>query len=337
MKRVFALILALISCITLLTACGDSGEKEPEGPADRLDAVLDRSNDAGKFTMRFFDHILYEDGSTTVRRKVGDSVLITFPDGKLMLVDTATPTAGPYVARYLGSMGIDYLDYLLISHNHADHTGGVAAVVSQVDVGQVFMTADTSDEYGGTYYGKMMEAFQNKNIPITHLWEGDKLEIGGVEITCYNPPKGYDFLAAPGGVEVRNNSSICLRFVYGESSFLMGGDIYSTGEANLVAKYGSELQSDVIKMNHHGYEACNTLTWVRAVQPKVAVATLLLDNMKDLAYSSVGSKNFFLFADGCVKVSSAGDGKYEVVTQFDRDTTQLNCENLPADGVYKVE
>ena len=56
-----------------------------------------------------------------------------------------------------------------------------------------------------------------------------------------------------------------------------------------------------------------------------AVATLLLDNMKDLAYSSVGSKNFFLFADGCVKVSSAGDGKYEVVTQFDRDTTQLNC------------
>ena len=114
MKRVLALILALISCITLLTACGDSGEKEPEGPADRLDAVLDRSNDAGKFTIRFFDYILYEDGSTTVRRKVGDSALITFPDGKLMLVDTATPTAGPHLARYLEDMGVTYLDYLLI-------------------------------------------------------------------------------------------------------------------------------------------------------------------------------------------------------------------------------
>lgn len=337
MKKVLTILLALLSAISLLTACGDSGEKVPEGPADRVDAVLDRSNDAGKFTMRFFDYILFEDNSTTVRRKVGDSVLLTFPDGKLMLVDTATPTAGPYLARYLQNMGITYLDYLVISHNHADHTGGVTAVVSQIDVGQVFMTADTSDEYGGTYYGKMMEAFQNKNIPITHLWEGDKLEIGGVEITCYNPPHGYDFLDAPGGVEVRNNSSLCLRFVYGESSFLMGGDIYSMGEANLVAKYGDALQSDVIKMNHHGYEACNTLTWVRAVQPKVAVATLLLDKTKDMAYSSVGSKNFFLFADGCVKVSSAGDGKYEVVTQYDRDTTQLNCENLPANGVYTIE
>lgn len=337
MKKAFSLFLALIATASLLTACGDPGTKEPEGPADRIDAVLDRSADAGKFTMRFFDYILYEDGSTTVRRKVGDSVLITFPDGKLMLVDTATPTAGPYLARYLEEMGITYLDYLLISHNHADHTGGVTAVVSQIDVGQVYMTADTSDEYGGTYYGKMMEAFQNKNIPITFLWEGDKLEIGGVDITVYNPPKDYDFLAAPGGVEVRNNSSICLRFVYGESSFLMAGDIYSTGEANLVAKYGDELQSDVVKMNHHGYEACNTLTWVRAVQPKVAVATLLLDKVKDMAYGSVGSENFFLFADGCVKVSSAGDGKYEVVTQYDRDTTQLDCEDLPANGVYTFE
>ena len=91
MKKVLAILLALLSAISLLTACGDSGEKVPEGPADRVDAVLDRSNDAGKFTMRFFDYILFEDNSTTVRRKVGDSVLLTFPDGKLMLVDTATP------------------------------------------------------------------------------------------------------------------------------------------------------------------------------------------------------------------------------------------------------
>ncbi len=321
MKRLIAMLLAVLLSLSLLSGCSGDTENKDAGGDDQklagLDLVLDQSNDAGKLTVRFFDFVLYEDNSSSARRKTGDAMLLTSPDGKLMLLDTATPTAGPYLAERLTEMGITYIDYLVISHNHADHTGGVSSVVGSIDFGQAYMTADTQDEYGGTYYTKMMNALEAKSIPVTHLWAGDTFMFGDqVEVTCYNPPEGYDFYDMPTGVEVRNNSSLTLRFVYGESSYLLAGDLYSGAEARLVADYGDALQSDVVKMNHHGYEATNTLDWAKTVKPLVAVATLMVDANKEMVYKAVGADPYFLYKVGHVAISTPGDGTYTVITEL---------------------
>lgn len=321
MKKKMMQLMALMLSLLLLTACGDSGNvddgKKDEPALTGLDLVLDQSDDAGKLTVRFFDFVLYEENNSSIRRKTGDAMLLTSPDGKLMLLDTATPAAGPYLSERLREMGITYIDYLVLSHTHADHIGGVPSVLNDIEIGQAYMTADTKDEEGGAYYDKMMFALDTMGVPVTHLWEGDTFMFGEeVEVSVYNPPVDYDFYASPTGVEVRNNSSLALRFVYGESSYLLAGDLYSGGEARLVKAYGDALQSDVIKMNHHGYEANNTLDWARAVKPMVAVATLMKDGSKEMVYKSVGADSYFLYKSGHVAISTPGDGTYKVITEL---------------------
>ena len=335
MKRKIAMLMSLLLCLGALAGCG---EKEPEGPADRTELVYDHSNDAeGEMVMRFIDVVIYnEEGkSSSGRFKAGDATLITFPNGELMLVDCMAYTAGSYLVEQLQDMGIDTIDYLVITHNHSDHFGGATSLFNSIKVKQVYMTGDEGcDIANGDNVARLKNAAQAQGTPITVLWEGDKLEIGGVNITCYNPPKDYDFYYADGYVETRNNSSLCLRFVYNQSSFLLAGDTYSGGENRLVAAYGKELKSDIVKMNHHGYEACNTLSWVRTVEPLLAIATHGVDRGKELAYFSVGSDSFYLHADGAVKVSTTGDGKYEAVTQYDRIIETLDTEGQLPGGVY---
>ena len=117
MKKVLALILTVLACVSLLTACG--GEKEPEGPADRTELVYDRSNDAeGEMVMRFIDVVIYnEEGKPSSGRfKAGDAILVTFPNGELMLVDCMAYTAGDYLVRQLQKMDVDQIDYLVTDH-----------------------------------------------------------------------------------------------------------------------------------------------------------------------------------------------------------------------------
>lgn len=337
-KKTF-ILLVCIAVLAVLVSCataGSSGSQASVVPTDRTGEVFSREGEEGKLTVRFIDVVAYDNG---VRKKTGDAILLVSPEGKTMLIDTSTPTGGPILIRLLDQLGLETIDYLVISHTHADHTGGASGILAHFKVGKILMNYDTTDEYGGTYYARMMdEAFMAK-VPVERVCEGYEFMFGDkVKVSIYNPPADYDYSIAPEGVETRNNSSLLMKVIYGDSSFLFGGDLYNTGEANALARYPEGFfDLDIVKMNHHGYDESNSLPWVKAVKAKAAIATNTHgpDTSKEIRYRAMGALTFWQYADGTIRVSTSGDGKYEIITQHDRNIATLKMETNP-DGHYYI-
>ena len=333
------IIICSLFIVLLFVSCATSKSVDTEtvaAPGDRSAEVFTREGEEGKLTVRFIDIVAYENG---LRKKTGDCILLVSPEGKTMLIDTSTPTGGPILLRILDEMGITHLDYLVITHTHADHTGGASNVLAHIKVDKILMNFDTSDEFGGTYLGKMLDEAYVHNVPIERICEGYEFNFGEyIKVNVYNPPEGYDYLADPQGVEVRNNSSLLLRMDYGNSSFLFCGDMYAGAESAALKRYPEGFfETDIVKMNHHGYDSSNTLDWVKAVKAKAAIATNTHgpDSAKEIRYRAYGALTFWQYADGTIRVSTSGDGKYEIITQHDRNIATLKM-TTNEDGHYYI-
>ena len=228
----------------------------------------------------------------------GDSAFIVFPRGKTMLVDGGgeirfdrgerDPAAADWpkpqpdgadsgftdqafsigeavVSRFIWSLGRTRVDYVLATHAHADHIGGLVDVVRNLDVGQaVIGHAPTSDGE----FERFREAVARRNVPLSTLKSGEHFEIDGVGIDVLWPPPAQGSPVTSG-----NDDSIVLRLVYGSISILLAGDIERNAEDSLIAS-GVNLQTDVLKVPHHGSRTSSTEAFVDAANPRYAVISV---------------------------------------------------------------
>lgn len=254
--------------------------------------------------------------------KPGDSTLIVFPDGQTMLIDTAISTSKENVLNALKAIEIVDLDYLVISHPHSDHVGNAVAVVQYLkSIGGSVGTFYRGEYDYNNYILKIEEALGDAT-PVVTLEDGDVLEISGVTINVYNPTaEQVAELNASGdtGDENQNAISLAMKFTYGTSTFLTCGDLYVAQENILIDKYGSVLQADVMKTNHHGAYTSNCEEWMDTVDPAIAfvesddIGSTPLYEMcteKGIAFYSFG-------LDGAILISMDNAKNYEVITQYD--------------------
>lgn len=328
--------IAFLCAITLLlAACGTKTPSDTElelAEGDYASKVFDVSDDTGKLTARF----LYLTKDTFVTNDVittGDSAVYTSPDGKIMLVDCGNPASGEDVVAQLRRMEVEKIDILVVSHPHADHIGGFEAVVSAFPVEQIYMADHVYDS--GTYRN-MIKVIEEKSIPVAYVEAGSSFQFGDeVTVRCYGPrPEDLRDIAA--GYMDDNNCSVAMRLTYGDSSFWTSGDIYTNQEQYLIDTYGDEIASDVMKMDHHGWDTSNSSAFVQAVGPRVAVAMhdSITSRTTAMRYHVAGALTFYNCVDGAVKVSTPGDGTYTVQTQFIRE---LDYFGAPAeDGWYEL-
>lgn len=305
-----------------------AGEK-----ADFAEQVFDTAQDAGRLTARYLRLLeTYGSGDSTVT--TGDSVVYTSPEGLLMLVDCGNVAGGTEVAQQLQAMGVERIDILVLSHPHADHVGGFCTIADLFPIGQVYMNGH---EYDSETYRATVAKITEKQIPCDILKAGDSFAFGGqVQVQVFGPEEGdADSVAA--GYQDANDTSLALRLTYGASSFWTSGDLYITGEQRICELYGEQVRSDVVKMNHHGKDTSNGRDFVGTLSPKIAVG--LFDSVGSqtvaMRYQVAGAQVYYNSVDGAIRISTAGDGVYDVQTQYLRDIAML--PDPDPSGHYTVE
>lgn len=201
----------------------------------------------------------------------GDSSVVELPDGKVMLVDGSTmePDMGRMViAPYLWSKGITRVDYMVMSHPHPDHYGGLVYVLDHFDVGEIWFNGMISDDAG-----VLFERAAQRKVPYKILKRGDVLEASRYMIYAFHP---YDEFYAGSSAEeytTRNSDSLVLKIESEDASLLFTGDIEHEAEEDILY-LGSILKSDIIKVPHHGARTSSSEGFINAVAPEIAVISV---------------------------------------------------------------
>ena len=251
--------------------------------------------------------------------KSGDSTLLIAPDGTTMLIDAGHPDSAPFIIQFLKDMGISRIVYLVASHAHIDHIGGIPAVVDAFEIGRLIRN---SVEYTTQTYRNYVQAVEQKQIPVSVLQAGDTFEFGSeVKVEIFNPEEPIQYPAGfpANSTQFLNDGSLVMKFTYGGSTFLFAGDLYLTQEKKLAEKYGELLHADVIKANHHGNDTSNGRPWIKATAPKYVVA--INDGMGSMdvynLYLKKGAQFYQADFDGIVMVSSDSAANYSGLPQYD--------------------
>ncbi|MBE6952222.1 MAG: MBL fold metallo-hydrolase [Ruminococcaceae bacterium] len=199
----------------------------------------------------------------------GDSIFAVFPTGETMLVDGSTQDNAKDVTKFLDAFNISAIDYVVATHPHEDHIGGLDDCLAKYKVGQIFMPAV---EHTTVSFERLLDAVEAQNLQI------DIPEAGEYIVGDKNSTFSVQCLA-PNSAEYEemNNYSIVLRIVYGERAVLLTGDAEALSEEEILAA-GFDVSADVLKLGHHGSSTSSSEEFIAAVAPTYAVASCGKDN-----------------------------------------------------------
>ena len=195
----------------------------------------------------------------------GNAVLIELA-GKYMLVDGGDKNKKDTVASYLKSNDVQELEYVVATHPHADHIGGLPTVLRNFDVKKILMPDVQSQTL---IFEDLLYAIQDTDIGISIPALGDIFALGDAMITVVAPVREYG--------DNLNNASIGIRIDFHNTSFLLAGDAESASEQDMLSSI-YDLQADVFLANHHGSNTSNHEDFLRAISPSYVVISVGAEN-----------------------------------------------------------
>jgi competence protein ComEC len=232
----------------------------------------------------------------------GDAIFIESPTGVQMLIDGGVDRSA---LRALGKrMGFfdRTIDIVVATHPDADHVGGLVDVFERYDVG---LFIESGVHHDTTITAALERAVREKEVARVMGKEGMRIALGkGVYVDILYPEETIPSRES-------NAGSLIMRVVYGEHAFMLTGDAPAAIEGMLVSRYGTLLESDVLKAGHHGSHTSSNEYFVRAVRPEYVIYSRGCDNRYGHpaprvvdTFTQVGAKAFDTCENGTTTFSS---------------------------------
>lgn len=235
MKRLIACWITLLLCLSM-AGCEGAGAPTAQPSPTPVDGTIEvHFMDVGQ----------------------GDAALLLCGE-QSMLIDGGNVGDSSLVVSYLAEQGVQELDYVVCTHAHEDHVGGLSGPMARYPAGQVFSPVT---EYASKAFGDFARYTEEQGLELTLPTPGETWNLGEAVVTVLGPQQAY---------EDTNNTSIVLRVDFGAVSFLFTGDAERTAEADML-EAGAELQADVLKVGHHGSNTSSSYPFLREVMPEYAV------------------------------------------------------------------
>lgn len=298
-------VLLVCLCASLVSQPATQTEQTGSEPAaeDAASAPESASDAAPDPTAKLSDLVV-----TFVDVGQGDCTLVQLPDDKVILVDAGEASAAGAVLDALEAAQVDKIDYLVASHPHADHIGGMEAVLGAYDVDEVW--APDAPATTLTYEG-FLDAIDEKGLAIN-------VAVAGAEIVSDDAGYTVDVLAPAEGTESEdmNDYSAIVRVTYGETSLLLTGD--ATAQEIVDASPG---HVDVLKAAHHGSETGTDAAVMAETTPAYVVMSYVGGN----SYGHPDQSTLdAVAAAGAVACSTAANGN--VTVTLDGEKVSIKTE-----------
>nr|WP_303244355.1 ComEC/Rec2 family competence protein [uncultured Cellulosilyticum sp.] len=185
-----------------------------------------------------------------------DAILI-INDGEAMLIDGGDNDDEDFLVKYLNDNGVTELEYLIATHPHADHVGGLDAIVSNLHVNTIFVANGDADT---KTYRDFINAAMDKGLTPSVPLEDSQFPLGSAYFKVMNTNGGND----------ANNQSLVVEYVNGEDKVLLMGDAEKEVEEEILSKLE---QVDLLKVGHHGSRTSTSEAFLEKVNPTYAVIT----------------------------------------------------------------
>ena len=241
----------------------------------------------------------------------GDSIFIQLPNKETMLIDAGEAYEADNVINYLNNLGIKKIDYVVGTHPHTDHIGGLEEVINTFDIGSIYMPKASSNS---KTFEDLLTTISNKGLKV-------KTAKSGVVVLSEDNLK-LEFIAPNSdNYSNLNNYSAVLKLTYLDNTFLFMGDAETLSEDEIT----SDVDADVIKVGHHGSDSSSSVEFVKKVSPEYAIIMVGEGNSYNHPYQSiinryesVGAKVLRTDLDGNIVCDSDG---VDVTCSGDKDSS----------------
>lgn len=233
----------------------------------------------------------------------GDAIFITTPSGRQVLVDAGPRNnLGSSLAHYMPSYDRS-INLVILTHPDLDHVGGMVSLIDRYDIDLLIHSGLLA---GSDVYAAIADRVNQLGIPTTTAAAGQVIDLGdGVSLEIFSPHPDLDSFES-------NDYSIVARLSYGDTSVLLTGDAPKVIEQNVVRAFGDRIQSDILKVGHHGSNTSTGDFFFEAVNPEYAVLSYGCSNRFGHPHGEVLAT---LFAQQVSVLDTCNDG--DVVFESD--------------------
>lgn len=254
----------------------------------------------------------------------GDATLIQLSTGENILIDAGEADKGEVVLEYLQANKVEEINYLIATHPHSDHIGGMALIVDNFKIGQIYMPKVI---HNTETYENLLLGIKNKGLKVTAAKAGIKLPMELFDISFLAPNSD--------NYESINDYSVVTRLKYKDHVFLFTGDAEAISGQEIL-DYNHDIKAHVLDVPHHGSN--NSLLgkkFLNKVRPQIAVISVGKDNRYNHPHPEILEK---LNEIGVEVLRTDLDGNMVIISDGEKFTINKNVNvGSKAEPINKVD